>query len=146
MRKNSEGSAPRACLGLHSISCPRSTCLNGWRSLSGKVTHSAQFRQLFQSRQKCMRPLKAWMGGTSLVVQWLRLRLPWEVGSGWGTHVNPWLIHVNVWQKPLQCCKVISLQIIKINEKKKKKKKTAFQCRGRLQALIWELRSHVPSG
>ena len=19
--------------------------------------------------------------------------------SGWGTHVNPWLIHVNVWQK-----------------------------------------------
>ena len=19
-------------------------------------------------------------------------------GSGWGTHVNPWLIHVNVWQ------------------------------------------------
>ena len=22
-------------------------------------------------------------------------------GSGWGTHVNPWLIHVHVWQKPL---------------------------------------------
>ena len=22
-------------------------------------------------------------------------------GSGWGTHVHPWLIHVNVWQKPL---------------------------------------------
>ena len=21
--------------------------------------------------------------------------------SGWGTYVNPWLIHVNVWQKPL---------------------------------------------
>ena len=42
----------------------------------------------------------------------------WEGGSGWGTHVNPWLIHVNVWQKPLQYCKVISLQIIKINEKK----------------------------
>ena len=33
--------------------------------------------------------------------------------------VNPWLIHVNVWQKPLQYCKVISLQIIKINGKKK---------------------------
>ena len=43
-----------------------------------------------------------------------------EGGSGWGTHVNPWLIHFNVWQKPLQCCKVISLQLIKINEKKKK--------------------------
>ena len=26
----------------------------------------------------------------------------WERGSGWGTHVNPWLIHVNVWQKPQQ--------------------------------------------
>ena len=40
-------------------------------------------------------------------------------GSGWGTHVNPWLIHVNVWQKPLQYCKVISLQQIKTNGKTK---------------------------
>ena len=40
-------------------------------------------------------------------------------GMGWGTHVNPWLIHVNVWQKPLQYYKVISLQLIKINGKKK---------------------------
>ena len=38
---------------------------------------------------------------------------------GWGTHVNPWLIHVNVWQKPLQYCKVFILQLIQINEKKK---------------------------
>ena len=43
-----------------------------------------------------------------------------EGGWGWVTYVNPWLIHVNVWQKPLQYCKVISLQLIKINEKKKK--------------------------
>ena len=42
-----------------------------------------------------------------------------EGESGWGTHVNPWLIHVNVWQKPLQYCKVIGLQLIKINGKKK---------------------------
>ena len=41
-----------------------------------------------------------------------------EGGSGWGTHVKPWLIHVNVWQNPLQYCKVISLQLIKINGKK----------------------------
>ena len=34
-----------------------------------------------------------------------------EGGSGWGTHVHPWLIHVNVWQKTLQYCKVISLQL-----------------------------------
>ena len=39
-------------------------------------------------------------------------------GSGWGTHVNPWLIYVNVWQISLQYCKVINLQLIKINEKK----------------------------
>ena len=41
----------------------------------------------------------------------------WDGGSRWGTHVNPWLINVNVWQKPLQYCKVISLQLIKIKEK-----------------------------
>ena len=46
-----------------------------------------------------------------------------ERGLGRATRVNPWLIHVNVWQKPLQCCKVISLQLIKINGKKKGKKK-----------------------
>ena len=47
----------------------------------------------------------------------------WEGSSGWGTHVNPWLIHVNIWQKPLQYCKVISLQLIKINGEKKRKVK-----------------------
>ena len=40
-------------------------------------------------------------------------------GSGWGKHVNPRLIHVNVWQKPLQYYKIINLQLIKINGKKK---------------------------
>ena len=34
--------------------------------------------------------------------------------------VESWLIHVNVWQKPLQYCKVISLQLINIIGKKKK--------------------------
>ena len=42
-----------------------------------------------------------------------------EGGSGWEKHVNPWLINVNVWQKPLQYCKVISLQLIKIKENKR---------------------------
>ena len=48
----------------------------------------------------------------------IRWRGRWEGESGWRIHVNPWLIHVNVWQKPLQYCKVISLQLIKVNEKK----------------------------
>ena len=47
----------------------------------------------------------------------------WEGGSGWGTHVNPWLIHIDVWQKTLQYCKVISLQLKKIIGKKTQKKK-----------------------
>ena len=38
-------------------------------------------------------------------------------GSGWGTHLHPWLIHANVWQKPLQYCKLISLQLKLINLK-----------------------------
>ena len=41
-----------------------------------------------------------------------------EGGLEWRTHVNPWLIHVNVWQNPLQYCEVTSLQLIKINGKK----------------------------
>ena len=51
-----------------------------------------------------------------------------EGGSGWGTHVNPWLIHVNVWQKPLQYCKVISLQLIKINGWGEEKQSYIFFC------------------
>ena len=48
----------------------------------------------------------------------------WDDPDGWdgmwrgvggdserGTHIHPWLIHVNVWQKPPQYCKVISLQL-----------------------------------
>ena len=55
----------------------------------------------------------------------------WEGGSGWGTLVNPWLIHFNVWQNPLQYCKVISLQLIKKKEKilHRKKKREMASCR-----------------
>ena len=47
----------------------------------------------------------------------------WDNPEGWdgeggvrgvqdgGTHVHPWLIHVNEWQKLPQYCKVISLQL-----------------------------------
>ena len=45
----------------------------------------------------------------------------WQGGSGWGIHVNPRLISFNEWQKPLQYCKIISLQLIKINGKRKKR-------------------------
>ena len=58
----------------------------------------------------------------------IRIKEQQEGGSGWGTHGNPWLIHVNVWQTPLQYCKVIRLQLIKINGKKKKNKGTTRKC------------------
>ena len=32
-------------------------------------------------------------------------------GSGWTDTCTPWLIHVDVWQKPPQYCNVISLQL-----------------------------------
>ena len=47
----------------------------------------------------------------------------WEGGSGWGTHEYTWLIHVNVWPKPPQYYKVISLQLKWLIYQKKKKKK-----------------------
>ena len=34
----------------------------------------------------------------------------WERGSGWGTHVHPWMI---LWQNSLQYCKIIILQLNK---------------------------------
>ena len=47
----------------------------------------------------------------------------WDDPEGWngeggerglqdgGTDVHPWLIHVNVWRKPPEYCKVISFQL-----------------------------------
>ena len=52
-------------------------------------------------------------------------------GIGMGNFVHPWLIHVNVWQKPLQYCKVISLQLIKIKEKNK------------IQEITWKKREKI---
>ena len=55
----------------------------------------------------------------------------WEEDSGWGTHVYPWLIHVNIWQKPPQYCKVISLQL-----KKKKKRMCLAMERVQVRSLV----------
>ena len=49
------------------------------------------------------RPLKAGTHGTTQ-----RGGMGREEGA---THVHPWLIRVNVWQKPPEYCKVISLQL-----------------------------------
>ena len=51
----------------------------------------------------------------------------WDNPEGWGTHVHPWLIYLNVWQKPLQYCKVISRQL-------------KFQKR---EKLIWYINAYI---
>ena len=51
-------------------------------------------------------------------------------GSGLGTHVHMWLIHVHVWQKPSQYCKVASFQL------KKKKKNTGVGSHCLLQGIF----------
>ena len=63
---------------------------------------------------------RAWCTGKTQ-----RNRVEREVGEviGMGNTCNSKLIHVSVWQNPLKCCEVISLQLIKINEKIKKEKK-----------------------
>ena len=63
-------------------------------------------------------------------------------GIGMGNTCKSWLIHVNVWQKPLQYCKVISLQLIKINEKKKRKKNKT--CESYDSSLRVKFRKSIP--
>ena len=50
------------------------------------------------TRTKVIRVCQGWCTERPRGMGW---RGRWEGESGWGTHVNPWLIHVNVWQKPL---------------------------------------------
>ena len=42
----------------------------------------------------------------------------WEGGSGLGTHVHPWLIHVNAWQNQYSIVKQnkVKIKIKKINK------------------------------
>ena len=86
------------------------------RTASKHVYYLGWNRSLAQA--ECMRQvLRAGALGRPRGIGWWGR---WEGGLGWGIHVNPWLIHVDVWQKSLQYCKVISLQLIKINGKKKR--------------------------
>ena len=72
---------------------------------------------------ECRLASGAWRprGSSELEIISLEENQGWEGGSGWGTHINPWLIDVNIWHKPQQYCTVISLQLIKIIEGEKKK-------------------------
>ena len=80
---------------------------------------------------------RAWCTGKTQ-----RDRVEREVGGGigWGIHVNPWLIRVGVWQKLLQYSGVISLQLVEINEKKKKEtlKKKVINDQGKKPLITLE--------
>ena len=64
----------------------------------------------------------------------------WDNPEGWGgeggrsrvqdggTHVHPWLIHVDVWQKPPQYFKVTGLQLKYINYFEKIVNKALVSC------------------
>ena len=47
-----------------------------------------------------------------------RDRVGKEVGGvqDGGTHIYPWLIHVDIWQKPSQYCKVFIFQLTKLKK------------------------------
>ena len=80
-----------------------------------------QGRNRSPAKTGCMRQvLRLGALGSPRGIGW---RGRWEGRLGWGIHVTPWLIHVSAWKNPLQYCKIISLQIIKINEKKRVMKK-----------------------
>ena len=51
----------------------------------------------------------------------------WEGGSGWGTHVNPWLFHFNVWQNSLQIKKNKKIYNIKYQFNNTKLLKPTFK-------------------
>jgi len=61
----------------------------------------------------------AWNRALKASALWQRRGKGWggrsEEGSGWGTHVHPWLIHVNIWQKPPQYCKVIQFSSVQFS-------------------------------
>ena len=77
----------------------------------------------------------------------------WEGGSGWGIHVYPWLIHVNVWREPLQCCEGVSLQLINKKKKIQSPKNWApfgscfllIHCAPASATLRWHIKSPQPA-
>ena len=54
----------------------------------------------------------------------------WEGGSGLGTHVHPWRVHVDVWQN--------QYSIVKLNKKKEKQqKKRKYILSNRLKVVLY---------
>ena len=71
----------------------------------------------------------------------------WEGGSGLGTHVHPWLIHVNVWQNQHSIVKQNKVKI-KIKKKiaamKPEESLVLLKHNGKEGLLSLDLRSQCP--
>ena len=105
----------KMCSCSNKCSLPQSRCwLTLMRAVCEKYTSKWAFENM-SSTCSHWQSLKSWTLkkrrslGRPRGIGW---RGRWEGGSGWGIHLYPMLIHVNVWQKPVQYCKVISLQLI----------------------------------
>ena len=55
----------------------------------------------------------------------------WEGGSGWGTRVHPWRIHVDVWQN--------QYNIVKLKKERERRKKRNLMDREAWQATAHEV-------
>ena len=58
----------------------------------------------------------------------------WEGGSGLGTHVQPWLIYVNVWQNQYS---IVKQNKVKINIKKINKDNDVMNGKGNGYPLLY---------
>ena len=124
------------CLVWSSLSFPRSKCLLiSWLQSSAMILAPPEIK--FRLWTLWERVNMGWFESISLKHgyhhMWNRLPVQevpetqhsglvlWDNPAGWvgvgggefgiGTHVHPWLIHVNAWKKPLRYCTVISLQL-----------------------------------
>ena len=126
----------------------RNTCYGGWSKLSDSYQQS-ELKNIFWI-QKNLWLVELCSAGHSLA--WFTLlALPQtryllfhpisEMGpksllkcsvihtrNSWKTHLHSWLIHVNVWQKPPQYCKIISLQLKGKKKKKRRLNGAFFMC------------------
>ena len=87
----------------------------GWEDL-GKW-HWNMYNIMYETSRQSMFDARYWMLGAG-ALGWPR-RMVWggrrEEGSGWGTHVYLWRIHLDIWQN--------QYNIVKFKNKIKKKKK-----------------------
>ena len=114
-----------------------------WEKARVRCSERTALQQYYQGWNRspaqvgCMRQvLRAGALGRPRGMGWRGRR---EGGSGWGTHVNPWLIHVSVWQKPLQYCKVISLQLIIIKGEKRVQMIKKNKCQYKKNLSVYHL-------